>query len=80
MQYPIGLHTTAINHQKSTVDITSGLAPYRLFNEVIGVYSLLGVREKNRNGHEGSLWSGFILTSASLSYLNCLKSYYLAVL
>lgn len=80
MHYPIGLHTTAINNQMSTVDVTSGLAPYGLFNGVIGVYSLLGVRKKNRNGHEGPLWSGLILTSAPLSYLNCLKSDYLAVL
>lgn len=80
MHYPIGLHTTEINHRISAVDVTSGLAPYWLFCEVMGVYSLLGVKEKNRSGHEGPLWSVLILTSASLSYLNCLKSDYFVVL
>jgi len=79
VHYPIGLHTTAINHQMSTVDITSALAPYGLFSEVSGVYSLLVIKVEKRNGREGSLWSGLILTSALLSYLNCLKSDYLAV-
>lgn len=80
MHYPLGLHTTAINYHMSTVDITSVLAPSGLLNEVIGAYSLLGVNVKNRNSHEGSLWSGLILTFTSLSYLNRLKSGYSAVL
>lgn len=80
MHSPIGLHTTAINHQMSIVDITSGLAPYELLNEVIRVYSLLCVKVKNRNSHERPLWLGLILTSTSLSYLNYLKSNYPVVL
>lgn len=79
MDYRIGLHTT-INHQMSAVDVSSGLAPFGLFNEVMGVYSLLRAEVKNRNGHEGSLWSGLILTSASMSSLNYLKSDYAAFL
>lgn len=64
----------------SADDIISGLAPYGLFNEVIGVKYLFAVEVEKRNNQEGSLWSGIILTSALLSHLNHLKSDYAAVL